>query len=943
MNMAVLLCSAIGGFINPGVPQGVPLSYDCAARTHAYEYGKQILPKKGQFRDLFDSLQLQSCNVTTPTEAPEQWTPPNYPTPSETTHTLIYVDANAPSPAGGRGTKADPFNTLQDGVFTARGKGTAQKPVVILVRKGTYYVGEYMDVNEDLSYVSIQNYEGEAAEVRGGIALAAPGVNWTQHEVAEKKWQTHVARNNVAGLAVAQKSNAYATYIGVFEDAAACLSAVQARPEAFVSSTYFDATVATFSKQCYARTTRAWSPVVQDGATSAIVGFRNIWKIDVSQFTQGSLGDIDGLRVNKGRAVRAKYPNGSPELSGQDYITTNPNMGQGLYVDAWVEAPTEWSGPTAADLAQRQSETTDLVSTNASWPGVYWQGVPYPGQSADLFGMGDWGAFVLGKGGFCKEMTPDVGYWCTQNNGRSKTLPHFSPYGFNYSSTLPQAAAYKNPEDAVVNVWRGNGRWYTNLCKILNRTDDSMLMLDQTVGCNQGGEGDVGGSQWYIENVLEELDEAGEYYYDKTKKMLYYAFNETETPVSTPLDLVATHAKILFNVTGATPASPVRSFALKGLILRDTAQTYLGTTPADLHGLPTGGDWALQPSGAVTLRNTENVTLEGNQWTRLDGNGLFAGGYHRGLVIRSNDFSWIGGSAMALWGESSECLDDACTKKAGAPVGPDARGGAQPRGTVVEANVAREVGIYQKQSSMWFQAATVASTVRGNVFFNGPRACLNLNDAMGGGDVISNNYFGNCVRESGDHGPINTWNRLPFITDVGLLLDPKVPPTGGSTPGHISANGKPTVLPHFRTISHNFLYGTYSTQGNVDNDDGSTRYLTHNNYFVYGTRGMKSDFNGAWNHHYNNVYGYTQNCFGIGGQAGTHDAFYNNVCQSMSAPASAYKSTCQNVTGFHAFNNSVYTADGGSAPLCAADVDTTFGKYLSDEELTAKAKAALAL
>ena len=32
------------------------------------------------------------------------------------------------------------------------------------------------------------------------------------------------------------------------------------------------------------------------------------------------------------------------------------------------------------------------------------------------------------------------------------------------------------------------------------------------------------------------------------------------------------------------------------------------------------------------------------------------------------------------------------------------------------------------------------------------------------------------------------------------------------------------------------------SQENVDNDDGSRYYKTHDNFFVYGGQGMKNDF-----------------------------------------------------------------------------------------------------
>ena len=53
---------------------------------------------------------------------------------------------------------------------------------------------------------------------------------------------------------------------------------------------------------------------------------------------------------------------------------------------------------------------------------------------------------------------------------------------------------------------------------------------------------------------------------------------------------------------------------------------------------------------------------------------------------------------------------------------------------------------------MWFQANAMNTWLERNVHFNGPRAGLNFNDAMGGGDIIEGNLLTNCVRESGDHG-----------------------------------------------------------------------------------------------------------------------------------------------------------------------------------------------
>jgi hypothetical protein len=57
------------------------------------------------------------------------------------------------------------------------------------------------------------------------------------------------------------------------------------------------------------------------------------------------------------------------------------------------------------------------------------------------------------------------------------------------------------------------------------------------------------------------------------------------------------------------------------------------------------------------------------------------------------------------------------------------------------------------------------------------------------------------VRESGDHGPFNSWDRQVYVTDV--------------------RTGQPDVIKEWDDISHNFFIANYNSQEAIDNDDGS--------------------------------------------------------------------------------------------------------------------------
>ena len=220
-------------------------------------------------------------------------------------------------------------------------------------------------------------------------------------------------------------------------------------------------------------------------------------------------------------------------------------------------------------------------------------------------------------------------------------------------------------------------------------------------GGTQGSEGfSVNGAAgaWMVENCLELLDDENEFYHDAAADVLYWAPNasdHTATPPTTPPladALIAVTGKVLLSVTGSQQ-QPVKNVSLLGLLFRDTAPTYL-----DPHDLPSQGDWGLVHTAAVVAKGTEGFTMQGCRVTRVDGQGLLLDGYHRGARVLQNEFEWIGSHAMVSWGKTSPCLDTNCSRRVpNNGDGPDGRNGDQPIGTLVQGNIVRETGIYERQ------------------------------------------------------------------------------------------------------------------------------------------------------------------------------------------------------------------------------------------------------
>ena len=118
--------------------------------------------------------------------------------------------------------------------------------------------------------------------------------------------------------------------------------------------------------------------------------------------------------------------------------------------------------------------------------------------------------------------------------------------------------------------------------------------------------------------------------------------------VLTDKPLVAAFLQTLVSVVG-NQTHPVMNLAYVGVTFTGSRIQYF-----DPHGVPSGGDWALQRDAALFFEGTENVNVTGCTIERVDGNGLMLSGYTRGAVVAQNEFVWIGDTAMATWGYTKE-------------------------------------------------------------------------------------------------------------------------------------------------------------------------------------------------------------------------------------------------------------------------------------------------
>ena len=502
----------------------------------------------------------------------------------------------------------------------------------------------------------------------------------------------------------------------------------------------------------------------------------NLWAASLAGL---GVASAPGLRINGERLIRARFPNNeSPERIG-----FGPSISRGL-----VWTPQVGPALPAVDIILNRS----VVSRNDT--------------------LNAWQAFAIGIGGTCDNFVPNAGFWCSAGSGGQGV------YQVPSAVAVPPEQAprtpYADPTGMLVQTWKP-GHWAswtfeaTAQQRGFNGTNATNYLLR---GGFQGSRGDTQGEATYIENVFEELDAPGEYFYNESTQTLYLWHNDTSgTPPPSDGSLAVTVNRWIVNISG-TMAAPVRDVSLIGLGLRDTASTNM-----DNHSMPSSGDWALPRSAVVFIEGSERTSVAGCVFERVDGNAVMLSAYNRNASIEMNEFAWIGASAVVVWGNAF----------GGDPripygMGFDGSSGDQPRGSLIAHNVMREIGVFVKQSSALTTFVSSENSFVENLVWNGPRAHVNVNEGFRGGNLIEGNVLVNSCRESGDHGPVNLWNRNPYLFD-----------RVGGAPGEL------TVYKANDTVRRNLVIGNYATLSCVDSDDGTCYLDVVGNVLLSGQIGMK--------------------------------------------------------------------------------------------------------
>ncbi|SCF85823.1 PDZ domain-containing protein [Streptomyces sp. Ncost-T10-10d] len=383
-----------------------------------------------------------------------------------------------------------------------------------------------------------------------------------------------------------------------------------------------------------------------------------------------------------------------------------------------------------------------------------------------------------------------------------------------------RVARWKNPTTALV---RGlhDGMWGGNSFKVTGVKADGTPEL-AWVGDNNRGSG-LHSTYRMVENVFEELDAPGEWFYDKPAGKLYFYPPAGVDPAGARVETAEQNE--LIRVAGKGPDDAVRHLTLSGFTFTQTHRT-LFNTPYEKLQL---GDWALARAAAVHLKNTENVSVRDSHFDQLGGNALLVDGYNNHDVVSGNEFSHSGASDVAVIGNPDAVREPSTWDSMRRTIS-DTRPGPKtenyPRDISVRDNYMHDNGQFEKQTSGVQISMSRRVTVDGNTIHDGPRACVDINDGTWGGHLIENNDIFNCVKETSDHGPFNSWGRDRFWP---LSAD------DATKKSYAKLDAMETTV-----IRHNRI--RHSSHWDIDLDDGSSNYLIEDNLLLNGGVKLREGF-----------------------------------------------------------------------------------------------------
>lgn len=409
--------------------------------------------------------------------------------------------------------------------------------------------------------------------------------------------------------------------------------------------------------------------------------------------------------------------------------------------------------------------------------------------------------------------------------------PNFDEKAIRFNGTSAQATAparvkkWKSPAGGYVHAMH-NSDWGDFHYRITGK--DSKGNLNMEGGWQNNRQSGLHPDNRMVENIFEELDAPGEWYYAANEHTLYYYPIEGEE-VSEAL-FESPQLKHLIELRG-TEEHPVKNIILEGLELTQTRRTFMEAYEPLLRS-----DWTIYRGAAVFFEGTEHCTLRNSNLHNLGGNAVFFSNYNRHSEVSGSHFTQIGASAICFVGdpkavrspsfEYGEYVPYEQLEHTKGPVGNN-----YPAQCLVYDNLIHSIGLFEKQITGVEISMAQAITVSHNSIYDTPRAGINISEGTWGGHILEFNDVFDTVKETGDHGSFNSWGRDRYWH-----------PDYGTMESIVDKDRALILADAVRTTVIRNNRFRCDRGWDIDLDDGSSNYHIYNNLCLNGGIKLREGF-----------------------------------------------------------------------------------------------------
>ncbi len=388
-----------------------------------------------------------------------------------------------------------------------------------------------------------------------------------------------------------------------------------------------------------------------------------------------------------------------------------------------------------------------------------------------------------------------------------------------------KVASWANSEKAIIHAMH-NALWGDMHWIVTGRNDDGTLQMEG--GWQNNRPSPMHPRYRMVENVIEELDAPGEWFFNQEEGMLYYFPLPGIELSSAKVEIV--RLKHLMEFQG-TKSDPVQFIHLKGLVFKHTVRTFMENREPLLRS-----DWTVYRGGAIFFNGAEDCIVSGCEFDQSGGNGIFVNNYNRRLIFRSCFIHHSGANGIAFVGDPEMVRSpmfrygDQDFKRIDRTPGPI--GDHYPADCLVEDCLITMTGRDEKQTAPVQISMSHKITVRHCSVYDVPRAGINISEGTFGGHVIEYCDVFNTVLETGDHGSFNSWGRDRFWTPN--ILETAVEMENDTALYKLDMLG-PNIIRNSRwRCDHGW---------DIDLDDGSSWYFIYNNVLLSGGLKMREGYN----------------------------------------------------------------------------------------------------